>query len=186
MKTRITVTDLSFSMSPECWLARNMRKDNRQVRRASAVISGLIVQRVTLNAPHDQAKRLIESVARKNGFEITNEIDLNNFVRRMTGMDVDRKAVLLQLHIPSLILGSTLLSDSLPVLLPLRIILREVSDSLSELDYPQWSVTRTSSGANAEYCMDILYTDTVGRLTAAIRKSLTEADKPPTEIRLAK
>ncbi len=140
------------------------------------MISGLSVQRMTLNASRNRAKEMIETVARKNGFEITNEIDLNSFVRQRTGMAVERKAVLLQLHIPSLILGSTLMDNNLPLLLPLRMILREISDSLSELEYPDWAVTESSTDVNAQHCMDIVYTDTVGKLTAAIRQSLSGSD----------
>ena len=135
------------------------------------MISRLSVKRVTLKASHDRAMELIEAVARMNGFEVTVEMDLDALVRQRTGMGLNRKTVLVQLHKPALMLGSALLDDSLPLLLPLTMILREISDSISELDFPDWDVAKSSEEVNARYCMEVVYRDTVGRITTAIRES---------------
>jgi hypothetical protein len=135
------------------------------------MISRRRVERLYLGMSHNKAMALLKAVARAHGFEITEALDFEAFVRQRMGAGLNRKTTLVQMQKPAMMLGSALLDDTLPLLLPLRMILREVSDDACILHFPGWDVARDPENTQAQHCMDIVYTEAAGKVALTLRES---------------
>lgn len=134
------------------------------------MISESRAQRVIVNMLYYEAMTTLKDISRSHGFEIMEIMDLRTFVLNQTGKRVSERNTLVQMQKPSTILESVLLGDSLPLLLPLRIILTEVSASVCVFSIPFWEVARDSESSDAHHCMDLLYRETVAELTTALSR----------------
>ena len=136
------------------------------------------VQRLFLAISSKKALTLLKSIIRSHGFEITETIDLDAFACRQTGSKLNRKITLVQMHKPAMTLGSALLNDILPLILPLRVIVREIGDEKSVMYFPCWEVVRDAEATQAEHCMNVLYAQALTEIVVALKESFGGTPAP--------
>jgi uncharacterized protein (DUF302 family) len=136
------------------------------------------VLRISAAAPLEKVVQLLEETADSHGFEITEKTDLSKVYRKQTNEKLSSKIVLFQMHQPSMTMSSALLEDMTLLILPLRAIVQEIEAGKTALYFPNWDLDDEAELNQAKRCMNVMYSDTLKNLAAALKNSLDQECGP--------